>query len=104
MPASPADPTGVAAHACGWGLGSAVPILEKRGFGVGMALKVSQALSLLSEGGRVFARIQLVDDRSARRLVLMDRDAVRFMLNTEGDHDATCRFTLDADGDLILEP
>jgi hypothetical protein len=99
-----ADPTGLAAHACGRALGQAVPMSVRQGFEVGVPLTVSQTIFLLHQGRRVFARLRLVEDRSAPPLVLLNHYAVSFILKTEGDHDATSRFTLDAEGDLILEP
>jgi hypothetical protein len=103
LTAAEMDPDGRAAHACGRALES-VPMSVRTGFKVGEPLTVGQALFLLREGSRVFARLQLVEDRSAPRLTLLDREAVKFILNTEGDHNDATRFHLDQDGDLILMP
>lgn len=95
----PGDPTGLAAHACGRGL-------EIRQPRPGTLLTIREAVALLAarEGRQVYARLQLLEGGSATHLVSIHPAMVEFILKTEDDHDDSTRFTLDADGDLILEP
>ena len=93
------DPTGLAAHACGRGLEIQTPRQ-------GAILTIREVIALIeaSEGREVFARLTLLEQGSGTHLVKLNPRAVSIMLKSEEDHDDSTRFSLDADGDLILEP
>lgn len=96
---SPSDPTGLAAHACGRGLEIQTPR-------EGELLTIREAVALLetADGRQVYARLRLLEQGSETHLVELNSRVVSFMLKSEEDHDCSTRFSLDADGDLILEP